>query len=314
MQRGRGGRDDFFGFGDPFAGFGGFGRPGNLISSFFGGRDPFDDPFFTRPFGSMMGPSMFGPSLFGERAFIDMNHGGFIEQQAPQSSKSKGPIIRELSDDEDNVEEESHEDDKDKKNPRKHSRLSKEPFVQDPDDEEAEEKKMKHTDYRTGASRMQPQARTYSFSSSSVTYGGPNGAYYTASTTRRTGADGVTVEESKEADATARKASHRISRGLHDKGHSVTRKLNSDGRVETMQMLHNLNQDELPGFNEAWKGSAREHLPGWNQGFDMIDNGDIGGGSRRNEHAARGWALPGTEQPSTNSAQARPKFRSNDKA
>ena len=25
-------------------------------------------------------------------------------------------------------------------------------------------------------------------------------------------------------------------------GHSVTRKLNSDGRVETMQMLHNLNQ------------------------------------------------------------------------
>lgn len=37
----------------------------------------------------------------------------------------------------------------------------------------------------------QPQARTYSFQSSSVTYGGVNGAYYTSSTTRRSGSDGV---------------------------------------------------------------------------------------------------------------------------
>lgn len=37
-----------------------------------------------------------------------------------------------------------------------------------------------------------------------------------------------------------------------------------------------LSSDELPSFNETWKGSAREHLPGWNQGFDMIHNGDIG--------------------------------------
>lgn len=38
---------------------------------------------------------------------------------------------------------------------------------------------------------MWPQARTYSFQSSSVTYGGANGAYYTKSTTRRVGGDGV---------------------------------------------------------------------------------------------------------------------------
>lgn len=40
----------------------------------------------------------------------------------------------------------------------------------------------------------------------------------------------------------------------------------------------------------------------------------VGGGSRWNEHAAAGWALPGTEQPSTNSARARPKFHLNDTA
>lgn len=37
----------------------------------------------------------------------------------------------------------------------------------------------------------QPQARTFTYQSSSVTYGGINGAYYTASKTRRSGSDGV---------------------------------------------------------------------------------------------------------------------------
>lgn len=27
--------------------------------------------------------------------------------------------------------------------------------------------------------------------------------------------------------------------------------------------------DELPVFEEAWKGSARKHLPGWDEGFSM---------------------------------------------
>lgn len=134
MQRGRGGRDDFFGFGDPFAGFGGFGRPGSLISSFFGGRDPFDDPFFTRPFGSMMDPSMFRPSIFndGRTLFGETSNAGFLEQAPPP--KSKGPIIEELSSD--NEEGDGDKTDKEKKdNPRKHSRSSKEPYVLDPDEE-----------------------------------------------------------------------------------------------------------------------------------------------------------------------------------
>jgi hypothetical protein len=37
----------------------------------------------------------------------------------------------------------------------------------------------------------QPQARTFTYQSSAVTYGGINGAYYTASKTRRSGSDGV---------------------------------------------------------------------------------------------------------------------------
>jgi hypothetical protein len=37
----------------------------------------------------------------------------------------------------------------------------------------------------------QPQARTFTYQSSTVTYGGINGAYYTTSKTRRSGSDGV---------------------------------------------------------------------------------------------------------------------------
>ena len=39
--------------------------------------------------------------------------------------------------------------------------------------------------------QWQPQTQGYSFQSSTVTYGGNDGNYYTSSTTRRTGSDGV---------------------------------------------------------------------------------------------------------------------------
>lgn len=58
------------------------------------------------------------------------------------------------------------------------------------------ERKSKHLQYRNDFNRfpdmdLQPQARSFSFQSSTVTYGGANGAYYTSSKTRRTGSDGV---------------------------------------------------------------------------------------------------------------------------
>lgn len=33
-------------------------------------------------------------------------------------------------------------------------------------------------------------------------------------------------------------------------------------------MLHDDYLDELPNFEQAWKGKARKHLPGWNEHFD----------------------------------------------
>ncbi|KAK9147885.1 hypothetical protein Scep_006642 [Stephania cephalantha] len=79
-------------------------------------------------------------------------------------------------------------------------------------------------------------------------------------------------------------------------GHSVTRKLGSDGKVETMQMLHNLNEDELAGFDKAWNGNARKHLPGHE---NIVGQGSSDLSSRgRNSQASRGgWALPSSEPP-----------------
>ncbi|KAF6150639.1 hypothetical protein GIB67_022251 [Kingdonia uniflora] len=79
---------------------------------------------------------------------------------------------------------------------------------------------MKHVQLQNAYNRLDrptPQTQSFNFQSSTITYGGPNGAYYTSSTTRRAAGDGLTLEESKEADTTTGKAAHRVSRGIHDK-------------------------------------------------------------------------------------------------
>ncbi|XP_027334052.1 uncharacterized protein LOC113848876 [Abrus precatorius] len=292
MQGRGGGRDPFFDFGDPFGGFGGFGSfgpPRSLISSFFGGRDPFDDPFFTRPFGGMFESSPFG----GPAGFPfppNMHPSGFLEHQAPEPSRHRGPIIQEL--DSDDEKEDATEEKKG--NPRKHSRSSNEPFVEHPD-EELEGKKIKHLQARNEYNRFnaagpQPQSHSFCFSST-VSYGGSNGTYYTSSRTRRTGSDGVAFEESKEADSSSREASHTISRGIRGKGHSLSRKLNSDGKVDTMQTLHNIDEDELTGFEEEWKGKGgQKYMPGWSGSIEAERNNGQAELARQG-----GWALPSTE-------------------
>lgn len=291
MQGGRGSGNPFFGFGDPFANFGGFGGRGSLMSGFFGGRDPFDDPFFTQPFGGMFQSSLFGPT---GSPLMDAHAPGFLEHQPSQTARSRGPIIEELnSDDEKEAVEGKQER---KENPRKHGRSGREPYVVDPDDE-AEERRRKQLHHRNVLSSMsntppRPQAQSFTFQSSSVTYGGANGAYYTSSATKRSGIDGLTFEEHKEADSATGQAAHRLSRGIHNKGHTVSRKLNSDGRVDTMQTLHNINEDELSGFEEAWNGKAQKHLPGWTGGVNGHEVGDT-----QNRLPSRGgWALPSTER------------------
>ncbi|AEC10545.1 myeloid leukemia factor [Arabidopsis thaliana] len=121
------------------------------------------------------------------------------------------------------------------------------------------ERKIQNVNQRSDFNRRegtQSRANTFRHHISKVTYGGIHGAYYTSTRTRRKDGDGMVVEESKEADKTTGEATHRISRGINDKGHSVTRKLNSSGGVESTQTLHNLDEDELSGFEEAWKGNS----------------------------------------------------------
>lgn len=250
-------------FSDPFGSMSG----SSVFSSFFD-RDPFDDPFFRRPFGSAFGSG----SIFGEEGFFG-KHNVFLDEQEYQEPQSvrRGPVIEELPDDH---EEGRHES-------------SQEPIVEDPDDDQV------NTGQRTQRQRQrgnqsvfqgsnntyprQSSSQTFSFQSSKVTYGGQNGAYYTSSTTRRMGPDGVTHEEHMEADTTTGNATKRISRGIKDKGHSITKKLNSDGRVETKEILHNMDGDEIDQFDNEWKKKADKALPGWKESHaQMLDTGRSG--------------------------------------
>ncbi|KAL5183785.1 Myeloid leukemia factor 1 [Glycine soja] len=291
MQGPGGGRDPFFDFGG-FGGFGSFGPPRSLISSFFGGRDPFSDPFFAQPFGGMFESSPFG----GPTGFpfpTGMNPSGFLEHPAPgldPSGQRRGPIIQELDSDEEN------DDTAEKKeNPRKHGRSDGEPSVEHPDDE-IEGKKIRQAgnESRINIIGPQPQSHSFCFQSSTVSYGGPNGLYYTSSRTRRSGSDGVTFEERKEADSSTMQASHLISRGIHGKGHSLSRNLNSDGRVDTRQTLLNINEDELAGFEEQWKEKGQKYLPGWTASVEAS-----GSNGQAEQARSGGWALPSSEYSHT---------------
>ncbi|XP_027334968.1 uncharacterized protein LOC113849327 [Abrus precatorius] len=131
---------------------------------------------------------------------------------------------------------------------------------------------------------------SFCFQSSTVSYGGSNGTYYTSSRTRRTGSDGVTFEESKEADSSTRESSYTISRGIRGKGHSLSRKLNSDGKVDTMQTLRNINEDELTGSEEEWKGKGQKYMPGWSGSIEAGRNNGQAELARQG-----GWALLSTE-------------------
>ncbi|CAH1415614.1 unnamed protein product [Lactuca virosa] len=230
MQGGRG-RGRGRGRGDPFSfsGFGGMPFP-SLFGS--GGRDPLDDPFFTQPFGGngmfqpspFMGVPPFGSSLFspdGRSPFMDAHaHTPTLYDHIPNTSR--GPIIEELN-----------------------------------SDDEKEEPEAQLSVMRDTHSR--PQAHSFSFQSSSVTYGGSNGAYYTSSTTRRAGSDGVRFEEYKEADSVSGEAAHRISRGIHDKGHTVSRHLKSDGHVDTMQHCITSTKMKLMGLKRRGKEGVVGH-------------------------------------------------------
>ncbi|XP_071700932.1 uncharacterized protein [Rutidosis leptorrhynchoides] len=259
MQRERDNRDARVPH-DRFDGDQGFTSRRSMISSLLGGRDPFDDPFFTRPFGSLFEPSVFD------------THSSFDALSHTNDSSSKGLVIEELdSDDESEIEKGGNGDFEVKDN-----KARKGPLVEHPDDDEVKDVSINKNYNRVEGTKSQSQSVSFK----KVTYGGINGAYYTATTARKSGSDGVVLEDSKEADKTTGRATHRISKGIHDKGHSVTRKLGTDGTVDTVQTLHNLEEDELSGFDEAWNGNADRHLPGWNEDFNLFGRAGIGSSLR----------------------------------
>lgn len=98
---------------DPFHKFGGFGHFGGFGASIFG-RNPFDDPFFTRPFGSM----------FRSDNFLN---------ESPLVVPPVGPVIEELDTDDEKEEEENKETNGEQV--LKSARQANEPFVDHPDDE-----------------------------------------------------------------------------------------------------------------------------------------------------------------------------------
>lgn len=74
---------------DPFGGR--FGNSGGFRGSLFGGRDPFDDPFFSRPFEDLLETNTFssGPE------------GASFSNNAQKNNGGRGLTIEELPSDED---------------------------------------------------------------------------------------------------------------------------------------------------------------------------------------------------------------------
>ncbi|KAL3697406.1 hypothetical protein R1sor_011482 [Riccia sorocarpa] len=296
-QNPRGGGGMFPGFGDPFAAFG---RP-NFLTDMFDNDPFFNDPFFTRPFGSLLGNSgglfgpgsFFGPSPFPQAGFPNNGRQIFIDQRPsnPQpEAPRRGVHIEELPEDHDIGEGAGPS-------------TNREPIVEHPDDEAGESTDLTpyqpevrtHRSRDTNVAPRQQSANapfTYSYQSSSVTYGGANGPYYAAHSSRRRGPDGVYEEEHAEKDITSGREHHHVVHGLGNKGRALTRKRNAEGREEKFEMLHNLAEDEVHGFERTWETQAQQAFPRHRSSSQRLGSGS-GSGTRSRA------ALPSSDGPAS---------------
>ncbi|KAH6813127.1 hypothetical protein C2S51_022145 [Perilla frutescens var. frutescens] len=216
--------------------------------AFFGGKDPFDHPFFTQPFGGLFG----GKNPFDD-PFFTSNFGS-------DSGSRKQISIEELNPDYDGADDAKT--------------MPKKELIPFKDSNE----------YSSGSD---PGYQSFSFQR--VAYGGADGMYYTSSVGKRTGGDGVFLMEMKEEDRMVGESLHTISKGIHDKGHSVTTKQSKDGRMDSLQTLHNLEEDELAGFEENWKTTAENVLPGWSNGFNLLENAGSNSSAWNDFAGSIGW-------------------------
>lgn len=111
MQKGREVRDNVF----DSSGFGL--HRSMMMPSLFGGRDPFDDPFFTDPFDTM-----WGPSSTASRAMQKTN-------------RDKGVVIKELGSDDEGTDH-FPETGEEGNSAQRISRSALEPSVEHPDDDD----------------------------------------------------------------------------------------------------------------------------------------------------------------------------------
>lgn len=142
---------------------------------------------------------------------------------------------------------------------------------------------------------IQNSDESKSFSFRRVAYGGVDGIYYSSSIGQRTGNNGVVLLEIKEEDKSLGQTLHTISRGIHQKGHTLTKKRDPNGKEDSLQILHNLNEDEVDGFEENWKVNADKHIPGWNDGFNSLEKAGVNlyGQLGWNNHGGwDGWTNP----------------------
>lgn len=124
MQRRREGPDNFFHSGELLSNFwssAGFGSRRSMMPSLFGDRDPFDDPFFTRPLGSLFDSGMFASSA--------------AASGKDQTSSTPGIVIEELNSDDEGMNEKGEGTGLDKDNGQKNSPSCKEPSIEHPDDD-----------------------------------------------------------------------------------------------------------------------------------------------------------------------------------
>ncbi|MCO5552097.1 hypothetical protein L7F22_005607 [Adiantum nelumboides] len=219
-------------------------RNRNSFFTDFFEKDPFDDPFFTQPFGSLF-PSR---GEFSEPLPHRQSRGPF-DRRFQEQQGSSGVVIEELADD--------HEDAK-----AARPRSDQEPIVEHLDDIAQQDNLVHHSD---GLKRF-----TQSFTFSSVTYEGPQGTYYKSSAMRRAGGDGLFEEVREEKDSINGNEINEIRRGVGNKGHGVTRKKSATGKEDYKETLHNLTKGEKREFDETWKKQAKKYLPGFSKSHGMI--------------------------------------------
>ncbi|KAI5059859.1 hypothetical protein GOP47_0026178 [Adiantum capillus-veneris] len=223
-------------------------RSRNGFFSDFLEKDPFDDPFFTWPFGNMF-PSM-GEFFEPVQHRQSQRH---FDRRLQEKQGSRGVVIEELADD--------HEVAKAAR-PRSH----REPIVEHPDDIAVQ---------RDNSVGDGLKSFTQSFSFSSVTYGGPQGTYYKSSAMRRAGGDGLFEEIREEKDSLNGHEASEIHRGLRNKGHAVACKKSATGKEDYVETLHNLTEEEKKEFDETWKKQAKKYLPGFSKSRGtMLENNE----------------------------------------